>query len=70
MSLSRFVVRRRRTTTSSDKPQVERIEHANLERPGARLHPSALLRATGSILLPQDSGWTFHGRGPAPWPRG
>ena len=69
MSLVRMT-RRRRSGGSPEKPHADRIEHANLERPGARLHPRALLRATGSILLPQDSGWTFHGRGPAPWPRG
>ncbi|MEP6823866.1 MAG: hypothetical protein ABI919_03545 [Ramlibacter sp.] len=24
-----------------DKPQVDRVEHANLERPGAQAHPLA-----------------------------
>ncbi len=24
-----------------DKPQVDRVEHANLERPGAQFHPRA-----------------------------
>lgn len=24
-----------------DKPQVDRVEHANLERPGAQAHPRA-----------------------------
>lgn len=24
-----------------DKPQVDRVEHANLERPGAQFHPVA-----------------------------
>ena len=24
-----------------DKPQVDRVEHANLERPGAKFHPHA-----------------------------
>jgi hypothetical protein len=25
--------------TPRDKPQAERVEHANLERPGAQAHP-------------------------------
>ena len=29
--------------TPRDKPAAERVEHANLERPGAQFHP----RATG-----------------------
>ncbi len=70
MSLSRFVVRRRRTTTSSDKPQVERIEHANLERPGARLHPRAVVWAAMAGSLPAGDGWARHARGPVPWPQG
>ena len=40
MSLVR-ITRRRRQSASPDKPQLERIEHANLDRPGARLHPRA-----------------------------
>ena len=27
--------------TPRDKPQAERVEHANLERPGAQAHPQA-----------------------------
>jgi hypothetical protein len=27
--------------TPADKPQAERVEHANLERPGAQAHPKA-----------------------------
>ena len=27
--------------TPRDKPQAERVEHANLERPGAQSHPKA-----------------------------
>lgn len=27
--------------TPRDKPQADRVEHANLQRPGARAHPSA-----------------------------
>ena len=40
MSLAR-PLRRRHDRSPPEKPQVERIEHANLERPGARLHPRA-----------------------------
>jgi hypothetical protein len=29
------------TDAPRDKPQVDRVEHANLERPGAQIHPSA-----------------------------
>jgi hypothetical protein len=29
-----------------DKPQVDRVEHANLDRPGAQAHPRAA-RSTG-----------------------
>ncbi|MEJ7931567.1 hypothetical protein WG922_16455 [Ramlibacter sp. AN1015] len=38
-----------------DKPQVDRIEHANLDRPGAVLHP----RAAGgwSAALARSTGW-------------
>jgi hypothetical protein len=35
----------RHADTPRDKPQAERVEHANLERPGAQAHPRA-------------SGWT------------
>jgi hypothetical protein len=27
--------------TPRDKPQAERVEHANLDRPGAQAHPKA-----------------------------
>jgi hypothetical protein len=40
MSLTRMT-RRRRKPSSPDKPQIERIEHANLNHPGARPHPRA-----------------------------
>jgi hypothetical protein len=33
--------------TPRDKPQAERVEHGNLERPGAQAHPKA-------------SGWRMH----------
>lgn len=31
----------RNSETPRDKPQVDRVEHANLERPGAQAHPLA-----------------------------
>ena len=31
----------RHLDTPRDKPQAERVEHANLERPGAQAHPKA-----------------------------
>jgi hypothetical protein len=31
----------RYTDTPRDKPHAERVEHANLERPGAQAHPKA-----------------------------
>lgn len=31
----------RNTDTPRDKPQMDRVEHANLERPGAQAHPKA-----------------------------
>jgi len=31
----------RHADTPRDKPQAERVEHANLERPGAKAHPKA-----------------------------
>jgi hypothetical protein len=38
--------------TPRDKPQAERVEHANLERPGAQAHPKA---GTGwNMLNPAD----------------
>ncbi len=41
MSLVRMT-RRRRSGGSPEKPHADRIEHANLERPGARPHPRAV----------------------------
>ena len=32
----------RNADTPSDKPVSERVEHANLQRPGARAHPRAV----------------------------
>ena len=34
-------VSKRHTDTPSDKPMSERVEHANLQRPGAQFHPRA-----------------------------
>jgi len=31
----------RHNDTPRDKPQAERVEHANLDRPGAQAHPRA-----------------------------
>ena len=31
----------RHDDTPSDKPRAERVEHGNLERPGAQAHPKA-----------------------------
>ena len=31
----------RHDDTPRDKPQADRVEHANLERPGAQAHPKA-----------------------------
>ncbi len=82
MSLSRLVVRRRRTRSSPDKPQIERIEHANLDRPGARLHPRAFAASAASPVswpslmakavapFASTPGWAVHRRGPGPWVRG
>jgi hypothetical protein len=30
-----------------DKPQVDRVEHANLDRPGAQAHPRAARSGSG-----------------------
>jgi hypothetical protein len=39
--------------TPRDKPQAERVEHANLERPGAQAHP----RATGWRMHDAAAAW-------------
>lgn len=31
----------RNSDTPRDKPQADRVEHANLDRPGAQAHPKA-----------------------------
>jgi hypothetical protein len=43
--------------TPRDKPQAERVEHANLERPGAQAHPKAA--ATWNRLEPAAL-WRLH----------
>jgi hypothetical protein len=44
----------------SDKPQGDRVEHANLERPGAQAHPR--MRATGdwSQYVNRTAAWRLH----------
>lgn len=40
-----------------DKPQVDRVEHANLDRPGAQAHPRA--RGNGDwSRYTQPASWT------------
>jgi hypothetical protein len=39
--------------TPRDKPQAERVEHANLERPGAQAHP----KATGWSRVDYAAAW-------------
>jgi hypothetical protein len=41
-----------------DKPQSERVEHANLERPGAAAHPRARRREWQYYT--QSAGWRLH----------
>ncbi|MGZ5180324.1 MAG: hypothetical protein ACXWC6_02380 [Ramlibacter sp.] len=43
-----------------DKPQGDRVEHANLERPGAQAHPRA--RGTGdwSRYMHRTAVWRLH----------
>jgi len=48
MSLESLKKPARSIDVPRDKPQVDRIEHANLQRPGAALHPSARRAAHGS----------------------
>jgi len=45
----------RQAESLRDKPQVDRVEHANLERPGAQAHPRA------------GSGWHAY-RNLSTWP--
>ena len=39
-----------------DKPQGDRVEHANLERPGAQAHPRAR-NADWSAYMNRATGW-------------
>jgi hypothetical protein len=39
-----------------DKPQGERVEHANLDRPGAQAHPRAR-NADWSAYINRATGW-------------
>ena len=41
-----------------DKPQGDRVEHANLERPGAATHPRA--RGDWSQYVNRAAGWRWH----------
>ncbi|CAA9435489.1 MAG: hypothetical protein AVDCRST_MAG51-2899 [uncultured Ramlibacter sp.] len=41
-----------------DKPQGDRVEHANLERPGAQAHPRA--RSDWSQYVNRTAGWRWH----------
>ena len=45
--------------TPRDKPQAERIEHANLERPGAQAHPRAAGRGDWSQYA-KRGGWQLN----------
>lgn len=51
---------RRPVDVPSDKPQVDRVEHANLDRPGAVLHPRA---SAGRAAMP-GCGWARYAGGP------
>lgn len=43
-----------------DKPQGDRVEHANLERPGAQAHPRARGTADWSRYAHRAAGWRWH----------
>lgn len=57
LQLSSLQTRRRPQDLPCDKPQVDRVEHANLERPGASLHPVAKARRG-------TSDWSHYRAGP------
>jgi hypothetical protein len=40
-----------------DKPQGDRVEHANLERPGAQAHPRARGTTDWSHYAHRSIGW-------------
>ncbi|HSW18097.1 MAG TPA: hypothetical protein VLJ86_12785 [Ramlibacter sp.] len=57
--------RRRVIDAPRDKPQVDRVEHANLDRPGAHLHPRAngawdARRAARGWDAQPGAGWRLH----------
>jgi hypothetical protein len=43
-----------------DKPQGDRVEHANLERPGAQAHPRARGSRDWSQYAQRATGWNLH----------
>lgn len=59
MSLEILKTPRRPLDVPSDKPQIDRVEHANLDRPGAVMHP----RAAASRPAP-GSSWARYADGP------
>lgn len=59
MSLETLKTPRRPVDVPSDKPQIDRVEHANLDRPGAVLHP----RAAASRRTP-GTCWAHYADGP------
>lgn len=50
---------RRAIDAPRDKPAVDRVEHANLDRPGAHLHPRAC-SAGWDARRPIIRGWDAH----------
>ncbi|TFY98082.1 hypothetical protein [Ramlibacter rhizophilus] len=59
MSLEALKAPKRPIDVPRDKPRVDRVEHGNLERPGAVLHPRASQPAAR-----QPAAWERHARGP------
>lgn len=41
-----------------DKPQVDRVEHANLDRPGAQAHPRAARTGGDWSCYLRPAAWT------------
>ena len=52
----------RYTDTPREKPQGDRVEHANLERPGAAAHPRASIvrRGDWSLYAQRSTQWRLH----------
>jgi hypothetical protein len=49
------------TDTPREKPQGDRVEHANLERPGAQAHPrAAAVRGDWSHYMRRDAQRAWH----------